>query len=201
VAAFTYGPVHGFMIWNMFLAALSAPLAVVLFRHRAARSPAWWVVFAVWLLFLPNAPYVCTDVVHMVHDVQRSQSNVQAYAVLGCYGLFFAAGLSAYVFSLQLFRRFLHRIGWRALVVPALLVVHGLCMTAMYLGRFVRVNSWDAVIAPGSVAEAASHLTDGFAAKTIAVMYVVVGIGAYATAAVLAKAVAQARRLLDVPAA
>ncbi|MDQ1384469.1 MAG: hypothetical protein QOG65_1848 [Actinomycetota bacterium] len=69
MGAFLYGPVHGFMLWNLFLAAVPAVLALALFPTSARRGVAWWLGFGAWVLFLPNAPYLLTDVVHMVHDI------------------------------------------------------------------------------------------------------------------------------------
>ncbi len=57
--------VHPFMVWNLYLAAIPAVVALLLFRRPASRSVAWFAGFGVWLLFLPNAPYVLTDVVHL----------------------------------------------------------------------------------------------------------------------------------------
>ena len=62
--------------------------------------------------------------------------------------MLFAFGLASYALSLQLFRRFLHRNVAPRLVAPTILFVHALCVLAMYLGRVIRLNSWDVVTAP-----------------------------------------------------
>src|SRR3954469_3577529 len=110
--------VHPFMLWNLYLAAIPAVAALVLFRRPARIGPGWFVGFGVWLLFLPNAPYVLTDVVHLHEDLQGSQSSSHTYAVLATYAAFFAAGLVSYVVSLQMFRRFLRGTIPRRLVLP-----------------------------------------------------------------------------------
>ena len=84
-----------------------------------------------------------TDVVHMVHDIKGTPSDTWAYVVIVTYGALFAFGLVSYALSLQLFRRFLHRTVQPRFVAPAILLVHALCVLAMYLGRFIRLNSWD----------------------------------------------------------
>ena len=139
------------MLWNLYLAAFPAVLAFVLFRAPERLGVGWWAGFVAWLLFLPNSPYVLTDVVHLVDEMHASTSRESAYAYLATYAVYLSAGLVSYVVSLQLFRRFLHRVGPRALVLPILLVVHGLCVVAMYLGRFMRFNSWDVILAPRTV--------------------------------------------------
>lgn len=194
MGAFPYGPVHGFMVWNLFLATVPAILALALFTTSARRGVVWWLGLSAWILFLPNAPYLLTDVVHMVHDIRVAPSDARAYVVIATYGGLFAFGLAVYALSLQLFRRFLHRTVRARLVVPAILLVHALCVLAMYLGRFIRLNSWDAVVAPQRVAASVMHIPRPITVAVLAVMFVVVGVGAFATAAIGDKVVAQARR-------
>jgi uncharacterized membrane protein len=58
------------------------------------------------LIFLPNAPYVLTDVVHMFDDLRAARTSLgRVVAILVMYALFAAAGLASYVVSMQLFRR------------------------------------------------------------------------------------------------
>jgi uncharacterized membrane protein len=187
--------VRGFMLWNLFLAAVPTALALVLFRRPERTGASWWLTFAAWLLFLPNAPYVLTDVVHMVDDLRKAPSHERAYAVLVTYAVFAAAGLVSYVVSMQLFRRFLQRTTPSRLVAPILLTVHGLCIVAMYVGRVMRLNSWDVVVAPGSVLVSVVRVPHPSTVVLLGAMFVVVGVGAYATAAVGGKALTQLRRL------
>jgi uncharacterized membrane protein len=194
VGVFPYGPVHGFMVWNLFLATVPAILALALFTTSARRNVGWWLGFGAWVVFLPNAPYLLTDVVHMVHDIRVAPSDTRAYVVIATYGGLFAFGLAAYVLSLQLFRGFLHRTVRARLVAPAILLVHALCVLAMYLGRFIRLNSWDVVLAPRRVAASVMHVPRPITVAVLAVMFVVVGVGAFATAAIGDKVVAHARR-------
>jgi uncharacterized membrane protein len=183
------------MLWNMYLAAIPTVLALVLFRRPTRLNTAWWLMFVGWLLFLPNAPYVLTDVVHMVDDLRYAPSDGHAYAVLVTYAAFAGAGLVSYVVSMQLFRKFLHRVAPARSVAPILITVHGLCVIAMYLGRVVRLNSWDVVTEPGRVLASILRVPHPFTVVLLAAMFVVVGVTAYATAAVGDKAIAELRRL------
>src|SRR5690242_8142829 len=110
--------VRPFMVWNLYLAVVPTVIAVVLFRRVTRVGLAWFAGFAVWLLFLPNAPYVLTDVMHLHTDLAGSPSRGHTFVVLATYAAFFAAGLVSYVVSLQLFRRFLHGAIPRRLVLP-----------------------------------------------------------------------------------
>jgi len=191
-----HGLVHPFMVWNLYLAAIPALLALALFRASARLGTMWGLGFVAWLLFLPNAPYVLTDVVHMVDDLHASPSRIHSYEVLLTYAVLFASGLFAYVLSMQLFRRFFARVAPRRAVLPAVLVLHGLCVVAMYLGRFMRFNSWDAILAPGAVAESVLRIPHPSTVAVLLAMFVVVGVGAAVTALVGGRVAAQARRLI-----
>ncbi|MCU1467205.1 MAG: hypothetical protein JWM72_3133 [Actinomycetia bacterium] len=196
MGAFLYGPVHGFMLWNIFLAAVPAVLALALFPTSVRRGVAWWLGFGAWVLFLPNAPYLLTDVVHMVHDIKLASSDSWAYVVIVTYGTLFAFGLASYALSLQLFRRFLHRTVRSRFVAPAIVLVHALCVLAMYLGRFIRLNSWDVLVAPGTVLSSVLHVPRPMTVVVLAVMFVVVGVGVLVTLAIADNVFARARRLL-----
>jgi uncharacterized membrane protein len=59
---------YRFMIWNLFLAWIPFIMAFAAYRlHHARRQ--WGILIAgcalIWLLFLPNAPYLLTDLVHL----------------------------------------------------------------------------------------------------------------------------------------
>jgi uncharacterized membrane protein len=194
VDAFLFGPVHGFMLWNLFLAAVPAALALVLFTRPGRRGVVWWVGLGGWVLFLPNAPYLVTDVVHMVHDIQHAHSDAWAYLVITTYGALFALGLASYAFSLQLFRRHLRRTVRAGLIAPIVILVHALCVIAMYLGRYIRLNSWDAVLAPQQVAGSVLRVPGPLTVVVLAVMFVVVGVGVFVMAAIGDKVAARARR-------
>ncbi len=187
--------VRAFMLWNLYLAAIPTALAFVLFRRPTRTGPVWWLTFGAWLLFLPNAPYVLTDVVHMFDDLRAAPSLGRVVAILVLYALFAAAGLASYVVSLQLFRRFLHRVAPSRVVLPVLLTVHGLCVVAMGLGRIVRLNSWDVVLAPHVVLESVLRVPHPSTVVLLSAMFVVVGASAYVMAAVGDKAIAQLRRI------
>ncbi len=200
MGAFIYGPVHGFMIWNLFLAAVPAALSIVLFpatvEDPAGRGGLWWIGLGAWVVFLPNAPYVLTDVVHMVGAMRNSPSDRHAYLVIATYAVLFSGGLASYAFSMQLFRRYLHRAVADRLVAPLILFVHALCVVAMYVGRVIRLNSWDVVTAPQRVAASLFRVPRPLAVVDVAVMFVVVGVAVFAAVAVGDKVVVHCRRRL-----
>jgi uncharacterized membrane protein len=141
---------HRFLIWNMFLAWLPLlfALALVASDRRGRSRLQLGVLGGLWLLFLPNAPYVLTDFVHL---------GPSPPVPLWYDALMFTAcawtGLALGIGSLLLVHRVArHRIGERLswlLLGPVLALVS----LGIYLGRFVRLNSWDALTRPGRVAD------------------------------------------------
>ena len=172
--------VRPFMVWNGLLALVPFALAVLIFRPNARRNVVWWAGLAVWIAFLPNAPYVLTDVVHLVDDMQRTSADRDAYALLVVYGAFFALGLALYGISMWLCERRLDPwIGVTRRRVVAV-AIHLACAVGVYLGRFVRVNSWDVVTDPQRVGGGVRDLGDRFPIVVVLLTFVGLVIASFA---------------------
>ena len=148
---------HGnlrFMIWNTFLAVIPFILSLWLFRGRGGhvRRLPWWLGFATFVAFLPNAPYVLTDIIHLVYDIRQGQS-IWAISVILVpqYFLFMLIGFESYVASLVNMGRYLSREGKQRWILPTELTLHGLTAVGIYLGRFLRFNSWDILTRPDTL--------------------------------------------------
>ena len=140
------------MAWNLMLALVPLVLACVLFFHAGRRTVAWWLVLGTFVAFLPNAPYVLTDVVHLVEDARTTSSDaVVSLALIPQYAAFFLVGFEAYVLSLLLAGRYLRAHGRAAWVLPVELGLHALCAVGIHMGRFDRLNTWDAVVRPDAL--------------------------------------------------
>lgn len=146
-----------YLIWNLFLAWL--PLGFALVARAGHRSTGGWrVVFwcasAGWLLFFPNAPYICTDVVHLVERVRVhfwiDLSLVMLVAVTGVVLGF----VSLYLMQLIVRERFGPWAGWLFVGFVA-----GLSGVGIYLGRFLRLNSWDLVLQPARLYDGLNQWT------------------------------------------
>lgn len=157
------------MSWNLFLAFIPLGLSVWLFRRptahsgRELRSPLWWLGVLVFIAFLPNAPYILTDVIHLVEDIRRYQSIwVITLVVIPQHLLFILAGFEAYVLSLINLGAYLKRRGWGRWIVWSELGIHILSAIGIYLGRFQRFNSWDLITRLDTIA---GTVLDDFAQK------------------------------------
>jgi uncharacterized membrane protein len=187
------------MTWNLLLAAVPAVLAPLVFRHRGSRTAGWWAGLALFVLFLPNAPYVVTDLVHLRGDVERAGSDLAVVgAVLPVYAIFIGAGLLAYAYCLSEMGRYLAHVGWAARRASVELGVHLLAAVGVVLGRFARLNSWEPVTEPhGTLERIVLTLSARWAVAATVVLFVVIWMGHAMTRAVVSYAVAAAGRLGD----
>lgn len=141
------------MTWNLFLAFIPLAISVWLFRRGRRRSLLWWLGFLVFFGFLPNAPYVLTDVIHLIQDIRTINSVwMITLVVIPVYLLFILAGFEAYVLSLINLGYYLNRIGQSKWILAAELVTHALSAVGIYLGRFLRFNTWDFITQPDALA-------------------------------------------------
>jgi uncharacterized membrane protein len=144
---------NSWMVWNLWLALVPAVLALILFRPSLRRGATWWLGAAVFVAFLPNAPYVITDVVHLPPDLRAaSPSTAMTMGVLGAYAAFIVIGFAAYAFSVLRLVGYLRANGVdRIGLIAAELSVHVLATIGIVLGRMFRFNSWDLIAQPGEV--------------------------------------------------
>ena len=140
------------MTWNSFLAFIPLALSYWLFCGRGRRTFAWWVGLLVFMAFLPNAPYVLTDVIHLIDDIRHGYSIwIITLALIPQYLVFMFAGMEAYVLSVVNLGRYLQQRGWQRFAPMVELVTHALCAIGIYLGRFQRFNSWDILTQPDAL--------------------------------------------------
>jgi uncharacterized membrane protein len=150
----------GFLPWNLFLAWIPFVLAlgVAAVHRRGGPRFLLWAIGAGWLLFLPNAPYILTDFIHL-----GRASGAPLWFDAALIGTFAAAGLALGLASLLVVH---HVVEARAgLVVGWVVAVSSLGLSAVgiYLGRFPRFNSWDVLTDPHSlISVVLLRLTDPF---------------------------------------
>lgn len=130
-------PSYIYMNWNVFLGLLPV-LCAWLFEYKKKFRFLSIIFFLTWLFFLPNAPYMITDFIHL-RDVGTEAMlwydgmMLFAYAVVGVY---------ACVFSMHRVKINLTRSMW---FVPGVSLLSGF---GIYLGRYIRWNTWDIITRP-----------------------------------------------------
>jgi uncharacterized membrane protein len=113
------------------------------------RSILWWIGLFPFIATLPNAPYILTDIIHFYAAVRSINSAFGiTLVILPIYILFIGAGWFAYVFSLINIDRYLEKYQLDRYTNIIELTIHFLCAIGIYIGRFLRFNSWDLVAAP-----------------------------------------------------
>ena len=146
-----------FLIWNLFLAWIPYWFALTLdFLTRIKKTPSVYSVgflLIMWLIFFPNAPYIITDLLHL-HD---------RYVVPHWYDLmlilsFAWTGLILGYCSLFEVQRYLEQRYKKWFV--HVLTFSAICIGSfgVYMGRFQRWNSWDAVTHPFAVVRQQAHV-------------------------------------------
>ena len=183
---------HPWLVVNTVLAWLPVAMAVVLFTlaRDARRGVLWWGGAVVFVLFLPNAPYVVTDLVHLRSDVAAHGHVVTR--VLPVYAVFIASGFLAYYLSLLQVRRYLVHHGLRARVPAVVLGLHLVVAVGIFLGRWSRLNSWEPVVHPRDALERVLlALSWSDAPVLIAGVFVVTAVGHFVTRAVVETAWAE----------
>jgi uncharacterized membrane protein len=150
-------PLFGGLIWNLFLAWIPFGLAILIYdRHRAGTRPLRLLpLAALWLLFLPNAPYIVTDFKHLVPSpVVPLWVDVVVIAAPAWTGMLLGF-LSLYLVQAVVRNLAGSRVAWTAAVA-----VLGLASFGIYLGRVLRWNSWDVLANPQVLADLDGVLGD-----------------------------------------
>ena len=151
-------PAFTFLTWNLFLAwvPFGLSLCVAAVHARGGPRPLLWVFGAGWLLFLPNAPYILTDFIHLGRI-----GGAPLWFDAALIGAFAAAGLALGLASLLVVHHVVEAragrvVGWTVAVSSLVLSAIG-----VYLGRFPRFNSWDVLTDPhGLLAVVRRRLAD-----------------------------------------
>lgn len=118
---------------------------------RETRRPwLWWLGVVVFIAFLPNAPYVLTDIIHLIRGTRTGASPtwVIALVFVPIHITAIVLGFEAYVISILNVAYYLKQQGAKAFILPMELTMHVLSAIGIYLGRFIRLNSWDLVTEP-----------------------------------------------------
>lgn len=130
------------VIPNLILAWI--PLVIALLvkiwweRQRRLNFP-MLLLLALWLLFLPNAPYIVTDLVHLTYlkstvpihfDILLNFFTAVTALIIGY--------LSLYVVQDMIQAQFNKWTSWLLMIILLFL-----CSIGVFLGRFLRWNSWD----------------------------------------------------------
>jgi len=130
-----------YLLWNIFLAMIPFMISSTLlyYNNNDKLNNSLFIVGSIfWILFLPNAPYIVTDLIHIgvVRSVPVLYDSVLLFTsawiglLLGMHSLFHMEKI--------LLSKYSKKVTSIIIVVVLLLSSFGI-----YLGRFLRFNSWD----------------------------------------------------------
>lgn len=140
-----------FLVWNLFLAWI--PLVTAYFAWVLSLGRKWLYIVIpfialVWIFFLPNAPYIITDFKHLADP----RADVPIWFDVMMLMWFSWTGLLLGVVSLYLMQDIVHREFGRWVSWIMVLIVSALSAMGVYIGRFIRWNSWDVFTDPTGIA-------------------------------------------------
>ncbi len=129
-----------FLLWNLFLAIV--PFMIIKLRYISSNK--LWTIgcFVMSLLFLPNSPYIVTDLFHIR---PREEMPIWFDTLM----IFSSAMSGLILFYAALFE--MERILSKRWGFPGILSIVFLSAFGIYLGRYLRFNSWDIVFDPGMI--------------------------------------------------
>lgn len=142
-----------FLIWNLFLAIIPYLISEWLSMNIPVIENKWKrsITLLLWLLFIPNSFYILTDLVHLDHfnsapkwfDLLLLLSfswNGLVLGILSIRKVELIAGLSIS-----------GNFKFRNLKPLFLFVIMWLNAFGIYIGRYLRFNSWDIIMQPFSL--------------------------------------------------
>lgn len=154
---FTRELTYGFFPWNTLLA-----LIPLLFSRKLKDRVEWnrhtVGILSGWLLFFPNAPYIITDLFHFSKDPGVPYWFDLVLVVSGTWN-----GMLLGFISLMQVEQFLRKKlsgNWTNIITMLCIF---LCGYGIYLGRYLRYNSWDILTNPIDLLSAmANHVFSPF---------------------------------------
>ena len=133
---------HAYLVWNLFLAWMPTGFALLAWKYKESKIKLL-SFSAAWLLFLPNAPYLVTDLIHL-----RERPPVPFWFDAVLFQSFICVGLLLTFLSLYWMQNLVTHLYNRPISWIFILAVIGLSGFGIYLGRVQRWNSWDILVNP-----------------------------------------------------
>ncbi len=144
---------YRFYGWNTFLAAIPYVASTQLLKMKKLHAGAL-LLLAAWLLFFPNAPYIITDLFHYEERAPVPYWYDLVLVISAAWN-----GLILGIVSLMNVEKFLSRYLKPFWVLVCEVISLLLCGYGVYIGRFLRFNSWDIFNDPrGLVYNSAHHV-------------------------------------------
>lgn len=140
---------YWYLNWNLLLAWLPLLFSVVLVKRlRSSRWLTWQnsTLSVLWLGFLPNSFYIMTDFIHLQHTLNDTLLyDVVLLLSFTLNGLLLGY-ISTFMIHDELKKRFSNNT--TNMIIAGIFLA---CSFAIYLGRYLRWNTWDVLINPAGL--------------------------------------------------
>jgi uncharacterized membrane protein len=138
---------YTFLVWNLFLGFIPYAVSEWLYKHIHRFGKITIItLLLVWLLFIPNSFYIVTDLFHL-----DQFDNAPKWFDLLLLFSFAWNGLLLGLLSLRKAEVIIGMMFGRRLLSLTIFVVMWLNAFGIYIGRFLRYNSWDVIADPFSL--------------------------------------------------
>ncbi|WP_445454920.1 DUF1361 domain-containing protein [Flavobacterium sp. HNIBRBA15423] len=144
-AKLTHSIFYFFLVWNLLLAAIPylllqfAKQRIRLFENVKTRV----LLFLSWLLFLPNSFYILTDFVHL----QKGNPTFFWFDLILLFS-FSSLGFLFGLLAIQEFKNCFSLFHSNTIIKVSIPIICLLSGFGIYLGRFLRFNSWNILTNP-----------------------------------------------------
>lgn len=135
-----------FLIWNVFLALTPYFITIYLSSKQQILRLKLLIIGSVWLLFLLNAPYIITDFIHL-----KVSNNYLWWIDILVLLSFSLTGLYLFYTSLSQMEIII-KAHFKTISIKIFrITLFFLCGFGVYLGRFLRFNSWEVLSQPQNI--------------------------------------------------
>jgi uncharacterized membrane protein len=132
-----------FLNWNLFLAFIPWLISTVIVLREMSNKFALVILILTWLLFFPNSPYILTDLFHL-----RMHGSAPIWFDLVVILSFAWTGLVYGFRSLMDIEFLLKKYLSKQIITFLTIIFMFIASFGIYLGRYLRWNSWDIVSNP-----------------------------------------------------
>ncbi|MFL1011251.1 DUF1361 domain-containing protein [Flavisericum labens] len=132
-----------FLVWNLFLAIIPFAISSYLMCIPKPSKVSLIIWPGAWLLFLPNAPYIITDLLHL--KISNTHLLWLDILVVSSFAL---NGMLMFYWSVLDMEKLLKLFIKKSIVKHCFIFLFFFTSFGVYLGRFLRYNSWEIISNP-----------------------------------------------------
>lgn len=127
-----------FLNWNLFLAWIPLFLSTFILAFNIKSKISLALIIIVWILFFPNSPYILTDLFHL-----KARNTIPIWYDLIVILSYAWTGLICGFLSLIDIEKLLSGYSKQRIINGVVILFLFMSSFGVYLGRFLRWNSWD----------------------------------------------------------